>query len=106
MFLVCFLDLKFALSLIQQSGELQIQHTRRGRRERNQTGACALKARPPPGDLMDELDFTKAPLEDLRRLALSRSAFSAEAVREMTRRAYDLPADAPPPRARETLGEA
>ena len=46
---------------------------------------------------MDELDFTAATLEDLRRLALSRSAYSAEAVREMTRRAYNLPADAPAP---------
>jgi len=45
---------------------------------------------------MDELDFTAAPLEDLRRLALSRSAYSAEAVREMTRRAYDLPPEVPP----------
>ena len=54
---------------------------------------------------MDELDFTAATLEDLRRLALSRSAYSAEALREMTRRAFNLPADAPAPR-RETLSEA
>jgi hypothetical protein len=55
---------------------------------------------------MDELDFTAAPLEELRRLALSRSPYSAEALREMTRRAYDLPADAPPPRLREVVAEA
>ena len=35
MFLVCFLDLKFAPGSVPQSGELQIQHTRarRGQRE-------------------------------------------------------------------------
>jgi len=28
MFLVCFMDLKFAPELVQEWGELQIQHTR------------------------------------------------------------------------------
>ncbi len=46
---------------------------------------------------MDEPDFSKTALEDLRQLALSRSAYSPYAMREMTRRAYDLPADVPPP---------
>jgi hypothetical protein len=55
---------------------------------------------------MNELDFSKAPLEDLRRLALSRSAHSAEAVREMTRRAYDLPAHAPPRPPRDAAAKA
>ena len=71
----------------------------------NRSGFRALMARPLVGDPMDELDFTAATLEDLRRLALSRSAYSAEAVREMTRRAYNLPADAPPPQRREALSE-
>jgi len=46
---------------------------------------------------MSDPDFATTPIEELRALALSRSAFAAHAMREMTRRAYGLPAEAPPP---------
>lgn len=46
---------------------------------------------------MPEPDFATTPLEELRGLALSGSAVASQALREMTRRAYDLPAEAPPP---------
>ena len=57
------------------------------------------------GDPMDEPDFSKTDLEELRQLALSRSALSEYAMREMTRRAYNLPAEVPPPRLAEPAVE-
>ena len=55
---------------------------------------------------MDEPDFANTPIDDLRGLALSRSPFASDAVREMFRRAYDLPAAAPPPGRREPPSDA
>ena len=54
---------------------------------------------------MDEPDFASTPIDDLRGLALSRSAFASDALREMFRRAYDLPAAAPPLRTLEVVTE-
>ncbi len=55
---------------------------------------------------MDQPDFATTPIDDLRGLALSRSAFASDALREMFRRAYDLPAAAPPPRSFEVVPDA
>ena len=55
---------------------------------------------------MDEPDFATISIDDLRGLSLSRSAFASDALREMFRRAYDLPAAAPPPRKLEIVPDA
>jgi hypothetical protein len=45
---------------------------------------------------MDASPLSELSLEELRSLSLSRSWISAEAARELSRRAWGLPVEAPP----------
>jgi hypothetical protein len=55
---------------------------------------------------MDASPLTELSLEELRSLSLSRSWISADAARELSRRAWGLPVEAPPPSAKPEAAPA